>query len=149
MGWRGIPYHMSPMWKPLLKQGFSWSWRFGYTGGPVSVYTYFSDEEVKGLDRELCAMLDRARSIAGVAFLITNGFRTPDQNAALLESVKDSAHLTGNAVDLSCNDSQIRFKMLTGLIHAGFARIGIYEEHIHVDNSPSLPPNVCWYVRGT
>lgn len=115
---------------------------------PVNRLTYFSDEEVKGLDIELCAMLDRARGLAGLPFIITCGLRTPEQNAALPESVKDSAHLTGNAVDLACNDSVLRFAMLRGLIGAGFTRIGVYEAHIHADNSLTLPQKVCWYVKG-
>lgn len=111
-------------------------------------WTYFKDDEVKGLDMELCAMLDRARALAGVPFEITCGLRTPDQNAALAESVKDSAHLTGNAVDLSCADSWERYNIIRGLILAGFTRIGIYARHIHADNSPTLPAKVCWYSAG-
>lgn len=112
-------------------------------------FRYFTDEEIKGLDLELCAMLDRARGLAGMPFEITCGPRTPEQNAALAESVKDSAHLTGNAVDLACNDSKLRYNMVRGLLLAGFNRIGIYSAHIHADNSPSLPPNVIWYVNAT
>lgn len=115
----------------------------------MSNYRYFKDEELKGLDLELCAMLDRARGLAGIPFVITCGLRTPDQNDALAESVKDSAHLTGNGVDLACVDSPTRYAMLRGLILAGFNRIGIYSAHIHADNSPTLPQNVCWYVQGT
>lgn len=111
--------------------------------------TYFSDDEVKGLDLELCAMLDRARGLAGKPFIITCGLRTQAENDALPESVKDSAHLTGNAVDLACNDSQLRYAMIRGLILAGFNRIGIYSAHIHADNSPTLPANVCWFNAGT
>lgn len=112
-------------------------------------YRYFKDDELKGLDLELCAMLDRARGLAGIPFIITCGLRTQEQNDSLPESVKDSAHLTGNAVDLACAESTIRFAMLRGLILAGFTRIGIYSAHIHADNSPKLPPNVCWYSSGT
>lgn len=115
----------------------------------MSNWTYFKDSDVEGLDLELCAMLDRARALAGVEFIITRGFSTPEQNAALPESVKDSAHLTGNGVDLSCIDSSHRYNMLRGLILAGFTRIGIYSKHIHADNSPTLPQKVCWYVQGT
>lgn len=115
----------------------------------MSNYKYFTDDEIKGLDLELCAMLDRARGLAGMPFTITCGLRTPDENAALPESVKDSAHLTGNAVDLACADSSLRYAMIRGLILSGFSRIGIYSAHIHADNSTTLPPNVIWYVEGT
>lgn len=112
-------------------------------------YQYFTDDELKGLDDGLCRMLSVARGVANVPFMITCGLRTPEQNAALAESVKDSAHLTGHAVDLLCEDSSMRFAMLRGLIAAGFNRIGIYSAHLHADNSPTLPPYVCWYSAGT
>src|SRR5437879_6965040 len=109
------------------------------------LWRYFKPEEVVGLDQELCAMLDRARSLAGVPFVITSGFRTPEQNAALPEAVQDSAHLTGNAVDLACPDSLTRYVMLRALILVGFERIGIYSDHLHADNCVRLPQKVVWY----
>lgn len=110
---------------------------------------YFKPEEVAGLDEDLCYRLDHARGVAGVAFTITCGLRTPSENSALPESVKDSAHLTGNAVDLACADSASRFVMIKGLIDAGFTRIGVYSAHLHADNSKALPQRVFWYVEGT
>lgn len=110
---------------------------------------YFQDSEVQGLDTELVAMLDMARGKANVPFVITCGLRTLAQNAALAESVSDSAHLSGHAVDLACGDDPTRYAMLVGLLGAGFNRIGIYSAHIHVDNDTTKPPNVCWYVAGT
>lgn len=115
----------------------------------MSNYKHFSDEEVSGLDKELVAMLDMAREKAGVPFKITSGLRTPDHNADLVSSVKDSSHLTGHAVDLLCEDSPTRFSMLAGLLEAGFNRIGIYENHLHCDNDQTKPPKVCWYVKGS
>lgn len=135
--------------RAILKKGIGWTWDLSWTGGNVAKWTYFKDDEVVGLDQELVAMLDRARSLAGVPFTITCGLRTADQNAALAESVKDSAHLTGNAVDLACSDSESRFKMIQALFLVGFRRIGIYSAHVHVDNSSTLPQGVFWYVAGT
>lgn len=111
--------------------------------------TYFKPQEVIGLDLELCAMLDRARGLAAIPFVITSGLRTEAQNAGLPEAVHDSAHLTGHAVDLSCSDSSARYAMLKGLFLAGFTRIGIYATHLHADNSPTLPQKVCWYVQSS
>ena len=111
-------------------------------------YQFFTDSEIAGLQDSTCQKLSIARGIAGVPFVITCGLRTPDQNAQLAESVSDSAHLTGNAVDLACSDSQTRYAMLKGLLGAGFNRIGIYSAHLHADDSPVLPPNVAWYVEG-
>jgi len=118
-------------------------------GGIVGKYQFFTDEEVAGLQDSTCQKLSIARGIAGVPFVITCGLRTVAQNAALSESVQDSAHLTGNAVDLACSDSQTRYAMLKGLLGAGFNRIGVYSAHLHADDSSTLPPNVIWYVEGT
>ena len=112
-------------------------------------YQYFSDEEVQGLDDGLCQMLSIARGKANVPFVITCGLRTLAQNAALAESVSDSAHLTGHAVDLACADSPTRFAVLSGLLAAGFTRIGIYSAHLHADNDSTKPPNVIWWEAGT
>jgi uncharacterized protein YcbK (DUF882 family) len=113
----------------------------------VNRWNYFQDSEVAGLDVELVAMLDRARGIAGIPFLITCGLRTQAQNDALPQSVKDSAHLTGHAVDISCTESNQRFKITSAFISAGFKRIGIYADgHIHVDNDTSKPQGVMWLV---
>lgn len=112
-------------------------------------YQFFSDDELKGLDDGLCQMLSIARGKANVPFIITCGLRTPAQNAALAESVSDSAHLTGHAVDLACSDDPTRFAMLSGLLSAGFTRIGVYSAHLHADNDATKSPNVIWYVAGT
>lgn len=105
---------------------------------------FFKDEEVAGLDKELCAMLDWARGRSGVPFVITCGLRTPTQNDKV-GGVQDSAHLRGLGVDLACTDSTARFKIVQALLLAGFKRIGIYTDgHIHADRDPSLPQDVMW-----
>lgn len=136
----------------VLKRGVSISFtkRFDWTGLTMPPkYTYFSEDESKGLNPDLMAMLDIARGKAGVPFFITCGVRTAEQNSALQNSVSDSSHLTGHAVDLACSDSSTRFAMIQGLLTAGFNRMGIYSAHIHVDNDSTKPSNVCWYVEGT
>ncbi len=115
----------------------------------MGTYQYFTDEELKGLQPSTCSKLSIARGKSGVPYVITCGLRTQDHNDELAESVKDSAHLTGYAVDLACSDSATRYAMLSGLISAGFNRIGVYSAHLHADDDPTKPPNVIWYVSGT
>jgi len=130
--------------------GMSWIIRTRWTGyNCVGKYRYFTDQELSGLDDNLCQMLSIARGKANVPFVITCGLRTPEQNAALSESVSDSAHLTGHAVDLACADSPSRFAMLKALLDTGFTRIGVYSAHLHCDTDSSKAPNVIWYVSGT
>jgi hypothetical protein len=81
--------------------------------------------------------LDDARSIAGVPFVLTSAFRAGDPRS----------HGRGLAVDIRCSDSETRWRILKGVILAGFLRIGIYDRHIHVDIDESLPQRVAWWGR--
>ena len=124
----------------------SFSTRFRWTGYTVPPKpNFFTEEEVSGLDAELVAKLDWARGRAGIPFIITSGKRTPEQNAAA-GGVSDSSHVRGLGVDLRCQNSQDRYKMLNALFLAGFKRIGVYaaDGHIHVDSDPSLVQDVFW-----
>lgn len=112
-------------------------------------WKYFTEEEVKGLDNEFIAKLERARHEAGVPFVITSARRSPGDNATV-GGVQDSAHLSGRAVDLRSHDTHTHFKIVAGAILAGINRIGVYRDsqgspsHIHLDDSPSLPQEVMW-----
>lgn len=109
----------------------------------MSKFTHFKDDEVKGLDQELVAMLDWSRGRSGVPFLITSGLRTPEHNETV-GGVQDSAHTRGLAVDLRVLNDGDRYKMVQAMLLAGFKRIGIYDKHVHCDRDASLPQNVMW-----
>lgn len=115
-------------------------------------WNYFKPEEVVGLDSELVAKLDVARHRSGVPYTITDGLRTAAGNTDR-NAVNNSAHLVGKAVDLRCRDSRTLWKMLDGLVAAGFKRIGIYfvitdgnirPTHIHVDTDETKDQEVVW-----
>lgn len=105
---------------------------------------FFKDSEIEGLDPDFVKLLDLARSVAGVPFIITSGRRSATSNERAM-GVENSAHLTGLAVDLRADNSVDRFHILNGLFIAGFTRIGIYNHHIHVDSDDSKPNPVCWF----
>ena len=98
-------------------------------------------------DEALVLMLDDAREIAGIPFHITSALRSREDNLRV-GGARDSAHLTGHAVDLRAPTSRIRSQMLRALLAVGFNRIGIYPGHIHVDTSPGLPQDVVWLGGG-
>lgn len=128
----------------LLDRGIEFTISFRFWGvRPLNKPTFFTLNEVTGLDQELIAKLDWARGRAGIPFVITNGVRTPSQNAKV-GGVEDSSHLKGLAVDLRCSDGETRFKIVNALLLAGFKRIGVYDKHCHVDISHDLPQNVMW-----
>lgn len=106
-------------------------------------YRWFSDAEAQGIEPELMAMLDVARERAGVPFVITCGLRTPEKNAEV-GGVHDSAHLAdasgfSRAVDLACDNSIDRWKIVFALKEAGLKRIVIEPRCVHTDLDESKP----------
>ena len=92
------------------------------------------------------ARLDAARTLAGVPFVITSGYRCVRHNIVIGGS-KTSAHLDGWAADIAAEDPRTRERIIYGLIMAGFNRIGIKENMIHVDSHPDKPSNVIWSYK--
>lgn len=112
----------------------------------LTTYKYFKPSEIVGLKPELVAMLDKARGVAGVAFKITSGFRTPEQNK-LVGGVQDSSHELGLAVDLAVPDSVTGGKILLALAQVGFQRFGFYNDgHLHCDIDTSKP-SPCYWIK--
>lgn len=110
-------------------------------------YKYFKDSEIVNLNPNLVKILDQAREIAGVPFIISNGFRTPAQNAAIPGSAKNSPHMRGLAADLRCRDSITRSKMLWGLMQfRNILFIEVAGGHLHVDIDAGVHPmgSVMW-----
>lgn len=89
-------------------------------------------------------LLDRARDKAGIPFVLNSAYRSPEYDKSKGRS-GTGAHTKGYAVDIRCNDSQNRFKIINGLLAAGFKRIGIGKTYIHADNDPDLAQNVIWH----
>ena len=84
------------------------------------------------MDENFLKQLDVARELAGVPFFINSGYRCPLHNKEVGST--SANHTSGKAVDISCENSFVRTKILTALILAGFRRIGIAKTFIHVDS---------------
>ena len=111
-----------------------------------SVLRHFNRSEFEypfKMDEAFLRRLDIARSLAGVPFVITSDYRTPEDNERV-GGVPDSAHMKGLAVDMACEDSHTRHLMYDGLRTAGFRRIGIGPNFIHVDSDTTKPQEVTW-----
>lgn len=96
------------------------------------------------MNPDTLAMLDEARLIAGTPFNITSAYRCEDHNYRV-GGRDNSAHTKGYAVDIEAESSSQKFDIVRGLIIAGFNRIGVYADFIHVDNDPSKPGQVMWH----
>lgn len=100
------------------------------------------------MDKDFLSMLDNARDIAKTPFKITSGYRTKEHNIAIYKKLGkkpiESSHLKGLACDIACSDSQARFLIINALLEAGFTRIGIANNFIHVDSDCEKSQNVIW-----
>lgn len=111
-------------------------------------WKYFKPEEVEGLDDEFVAKLDQARHIAGIPFVITSGFRTPEKNQSIIGAVPNSAHLKGLAVDLRVENTHEVALICDAAKAVGITRRGIYFDkslkpvHIHLDVDPDKVSDV-------
>mgnify|MGYP003651097709 CR=1 FL=1 len=103
------------------------------------------DLEGSGLnmDRSFLEMLDNARDIADIPFAINSGYRTKEHNAKV-GGVEGSSHTKGLACDIACSNSIARFLIINALLEAGFTRIGIANNFIHVDSDCEKSQDVIW-----
>ena len=97
------------------------------------------------MDLAFLHKLDEARTIAGVPFKITSGYRSEAWNKRCGGRV-GSSHLKGVAVDISCKTSGERAKILNGLFTVGLGRrCGIASNFIHVDADYDKPSAIWLY----
>jgi uncharacterized protein YcbK (DUF882 family) len=94
-------------------------------------------------DRDALLMLDKARRMAGIPFVITSACRCEVRNAEV-GGAQNSAHLRGYAVDIRTRNSWERFRIKRALYAVGFKRIGTNYARgfVHADNDQSLPQEV-------
>ena len=101
-------------------------------------------ENADRMEPAMIAQLQMARSIAGVPFVITSGWRSKDDSLA---------HWLGKAVDIRAKDSGTRWRIVDALLAAGFVRIGVYYKtgHVHADSNTleeGFDQNVLWVGEG-
>lgn len=90
--------------------------------------------------------LDRARQIAGIPFVVNSSYRSPAYEVSKGRS-GTSAHCLGRAFDIKCRSSRERYLIISGAIAAGFSRIGIYPNFVHLDDSTDHDQCVIWYGK--
>lgn len=87
--------------------------------------------------------LQRMREIYGKPIKINSGFRCEAHNKAIGGS-KTSSHLKGLAVDIGYSGSTDRYELILAALEAGFNRIGIAEDFIHIDMDRTKGQRVAW-----
>lgn len=114
---------------------------------------YFKEAEFKkcspscslqDMDQRFMCKLDKAREMAGIPFVVNSAFRPVAWEKSKGRS-GTGAHTTGHAVDIRCNTSVNRMKIVFALLSVGFRRIGIGKTYVHVDDDETKPQNVIWH----
>lgn len=98
------------------------------------------------MSQRILNMIDNARVLAGVPFVITSGSRCASHNKRIGGS-PTSSHLEGVAIDIATDNSAYRLKIIEALIEVGFGRIGIAKNFVHVDTDVSKPQNIMWVYK--
>lgn len=128
----------------ILYNEFNKNAKFKYNPMQLKYFkiSEFDSPDVKGSGGNMrvstLIMLEKARELAGVAFRINSGYRTQRHNDTLKNSVKDSAHVRGYAVDIHVTP-ETKKRIIEALKDAGFTRLGIGANFIHADNDPDKP----------
>ena len=115
---------------------------------------WFKEKELKckcgcglnNVDSRALNMLDFARDISGIPFKLNSACRCYQHNKNV-GGVVDSSHRgdkkPSTAFDVRVHDNKDRFKILMGLIKAGFTRIVIYKSFIHADFDQTKTQDIC------
>jgi hypothetical protein len=101
------------------------------------------------MNMKFIAKLYKARIKAGIPFVISSGYRTPERNEILKKRgykvSNNSPHLRGNASDIKIENSFQRFIILKALFDVGFKRLGFGDGFIHCDcETKDKAQEVCW-----
>ena len=99
-------------------------------------------DAVKAPSPRLVSELVAVRADVGGPIIIASGIRCVKHNVAV-GGEPDSAHLTGEAVDLRCSDAATRARLL-GRLCRSFQRVGIGRTFLHVDVA-DRPPAIWLY----
>lgn len=116
---------------------------------------YFKDAEfrkcspacsIDDMDEKFLATLDAIRQKAGIPLVLNSAYRSKAYDQSMGRT-GNSAHTYGKAVDIRCNSSANRIKIVKAALECGIERIGIGSTFIHIDSGgkrENLPTGVMW-----
>ena len=116
---------------------------------------YFSEAEFRkcdppcdreSMDQDFLDVMDDIRRKARIPLVINCAYRSREYDKKKGRS-GNSAHTQGLAVDIRCNTSENRLKIVKAALECGITRIGIGKTFIHIDMGErvGLPANVMWH----
>lgn len=115
---------------------------------------YFTDAEFKrctpscsmaDMDEGFLRLLDKVRERSGVPMLLTCAYRTPKWDKDRGRS-GNGDHPQRCGVDVRCNSSDTRYKLIKAALEEGVPRIGVAKTYIHLGSGKNgLPQGVIWH----
>jgi zinc D-Ala-D-Ala carboxypeptidase len=96
---------------------------------------------VERMQADYMNKIDIARDHARVPFVVNSGYRCLKHNTEV-GGTKNSSHMEGYAGDVKAQNNHHRYRIVRGLIIAGFTRILIYQTFIHADIDPNKPQEI-------
>ena len=114
---------------------------------------YFSESEfnrcspkcsLQDMDQGFMKKLDMVRERAGIPLVLNSAFRSVQWEKSKKRSGSGD-HPQGKGVDIRCNTSANRYKILRAALEVGFTRIGIGKTYIHLGAGECLPTPVIWH----
>lgn len=102
---------------------------------PEEFESCFPPCKMSQMSDRLLEMLDLARRIYGRPIIINSAYRSKEYELSRGRT-GTSSHVSGLAVDIRCMNSVDRLDLIAALLSAGFRRIGISRNFVHVDIDP-------------
>jgi len=94
-------------------------------------------------NRDLIELVSTLTEKVGQVLVINSGARCTNHNK-YIGGTSTSSYTKGLAVEIKCEDSSLRSKIIKEAIELGIARIGISISSIHLDIDKDKPQEVLW-----
>lgn len=99
------------------------------------------------MDAGFLVLMDMVREKAGIPLVLNCAYRSKEWDKQKGRT-GNSAHTRGKAMDIRCNTSSNRYKIVKAALECGIKRIGIAKTYVHLDNDASLAQGVIWDYYG-
>ncbi len=95
------------------------------------------------MDPDFLSKLDRIRERAGIPMVLNSAYRSRAWELMHGRS-GEGDHPQGKGVDVRCNTSSNRYKIMRAALEIGIRRLGVGKSFIHIGDAENLPQDVIW-----
>lgn len=99
---------------------------------------------LQDMDQDFMRKLDASREEAGIPYVLNSAYRSVAWEKSKGRS-GEGDHPQGKGVDIRCNTSANRMKIVRSLLDNGIRRIGIAKTYVHAGDGDDLPKDVIWH----